>query len=205
MSSVPSNRSPQGVRAAGWVTKVTVSFFTLPASYNHDCLKREVKRRSTHLTRSGFLEQRDAPDRTRPRAIRALSLSVMLTGLLGSTVLVPSPVHPNSFGGAGWRLEQMPGLKRTGLWWSLMGFTSTHAVGVFFTESLLCVLGIATGLAAVHPARSVAPVAGRGSMLLPPRQRGAPGIHFVPALLPGATRDRGRSTKTVRGNRWAAR
>ena len=30
-----------------------------------------------------------------------------------------------------------------------MGFTSTHAVGVFVTESVLCLLGVAAGLAAV--------------------------------------------------------
>ena len=30
-----------------------------------------------------------------------------------------------------------------------MGFTSTHAVGVFVTEGVLCVLGVAAGLAAV--------------------------------------------------------
>lgn len=62
----------------------------------------------------------------------------------------------------------MPGLKRTGLWWSLMGFTSTHAVGVFFTESLLCVLGIATGLAAglTPPALSLRLLAGAACFFL---------------------------------------
>jgi hypothetical protein len=43
----------------------------------------------------------------------------------------------------------MVGFKRTGFWWSTMGFTSTHAVGVFFTESLLCLLGIGAGFASV--------------------------------------------------------
>lgn len=43
----------------------------------------------------------------------------------------------------------MSRFRRSGLWWLLMGFTRTHAVGIFLAESLLCTLGIVAGTVAV--------------------------------------------------------